>query len=98
MKLYYEISFEDFAYNKCWQGARDTIDELTADEVKRLGDLLEEAFDEGTNETELNDFLWHERDTIAEWLGFYDFDDLMKKHRGEEDDEEESEEDEEEEE
>lgn len=92
MKLYYETTFEDFAYNRCWSGAKDTIDELTSDEVERLSCLFEEVFAEDTDECELNDFLWFERDTIAEWLGYYDFDDLIKKHKGEDDEESEDEE------
>ena len=85
MKLTYETSFEDFAYNRCWSGAKDTIEELTSDEVERLGQYIEEMFEGEVDETELNDFLWFERDTIAEWLGYEDFDDLMKKHKEEDD-------------
>ena len=29
-------------------------------------------------DVELNDFFWFERDTIAEWLGYEDYDELMK--------------------
>ena len=86
MKLYYETTFEDFAYNKCWSGAKDTIAELTSDEVERLGYAIEDmiASDcdvDGWDEGELNDYLWFERDDIAQWLGYADFDDLMEQHK-----------------
>ena len=88
MKLYYETSFEDFAYNKCWSGAKDTIAELTSDEVERLGQYIEDMFEDEVDETELNDFLWFERDTIAEWLGYDDFDSIMNKNKEESEDSE----------
>ena len=31
-------------------------------------------------DTELNDFFWFERDLIAEWLGYEDYDELMHDH------------------
>ena len=30
-------------------------------------------------DTELNDFMWFEDDTIAEWLGYNDFDEIMNR-------------------
>ena len=42
---------------------------------------------EGWSDTAINDFLWFETDTIAEWLGYEDWDDLCRKHAGEEEDE-----------
>ena len=68
-------SIEDFTF---WSGAKDTLEELSADEQKQLFAILEELQEEW-QETELNDFIWFERDTIAEWLGYTDFDELMNK-------------------
>ena len=49
--------------------------------------LENDIFPDGCTDTELNDLLWFERDTIAEWLGFSDWEAL---ENGEEDEEEEN--------
>ena len=94
MKIYKEISILDF---EPWYGAVQTVEELTSDELEQIGDILEGmiAEDDGWSETELNDFLWFEMDTIAEWLGYKNWEALEKAHRKHElelDDEEDEEE------
>ena len=77
MKITKEVdSYSDFEF---WSGARDTAVELTADEIAEVFSILEDAYPEGMTETELNDFFWFERDTIAEWLGYEDFDEIMNR-------------------
>lgn len=75
---------EDNIYNfQFWSGAKDTIAELTMDEMQSLENLIEEIFyDKLPTDTEINDFVWFERDTIAQHLGYDDFDELM--HRNDE--------------
>ena len=66
-----EYDFDIF--NDCWSGAEDRISSLTPDLAKKLADLLEDSEiwgDETPTETEVNDFIWFEDDTYAEWLGF----------------------------
>ncbi len=75
-------------YEDTWSGGKDTIDSLTSEQVDYLEQMLDDYFaDQGEipTDTEVNDFLWFERDTIAEWLGFKDFDqlDLYNKHSDE---------------
>lgn len=70
-----------------WSGGKDTLDVLidkgVCDEVQSL---IEETFcDETPTETEINDFLWFERDFIAGYLGYKDWD--VFEHGEEEDDE-----------
>ena len=53
------------------------------DEMQSLENLIDEIFyDELPTDTEINDFVWFERDTIAQHLGYDDFDELM--HRNDE--------------
>lgn len=66
----------DNIYDKLWSGGRDTLDDLTDEQIDTILDILESEGTEYTL-TELNDFFWFERDTIAEWLGYSDYDDLM---------------------
>ena len=79
MKVYKEIDSRwDFDF---WSGARDTVQYLTDDEVEQIFSMLEEIYPEGMDETEVNDFFWFEDDTIANWLGYSSFDEIM--HRRE---------------
>ena len=91
MKIYKEESLRDFDF---WSGAKDTVKYLTDEELDQIETMLEEINPDGMDETEINDFFWFEDDTIAEWLGYDDFEELM--HRDDEDWEEEEEEEEEE--
>ena len=56
--------------NNSWSGALDTLKDIEeADKEDELMYLLEEVFADTTpTETEVNDFLWHERDYIYESL------------------------------
>jgi hypothetical protein len=75
MKIVNEIeSLSEFG---AWSGGQDTINDLTEEQLDSLFPMIEEAFPEGLSETELNDFLWFERELIAEWLGFEDYDALL---------------------
>jgi len=71
VKQEYEFDF----YNDTWGGAKDRMHDLTDD----LRDTLENYLSGDTEtifgelvptETTVNDFLWFEDDTYAEWLGF----------------------------
>lgn len=93
MKIYSEISLENF---EAWSGAVDTMDTLrnleaeTGDNIfDNLESMIEEVMGDDMSETDLNDFLWFENDTIAEWLGYSDWEELERKADGEEDDEDE---------
>ena len=57
--------------NNSWSGALDTLKDIEeADKEDELMYFLEEIFADITpTETELNDFLWHDRDYIYENLG-----------------------------
>ena len=61
-----------------WSGAKDTLADLDDDQLNTIIQILADEYPDGIDETELNDFLWFERDTIADWLGFDDFDALMR--------------------
>ena len=88
MKITGEISLRNF---EGWSGAVDTLNTLTDDQKDALEANLEDLYPDGMDESSLNDLLWFENDSIAEWLGFEDWEDLERKNSGgdeEEDDEE----------
>lgn len=76
MKIYKEDSLRNFDF---WSGAVDTVKYLTEEELDRIETILEDAYPDGMDETEINDFFWFEDDTIAEWLGYDDFEELMNR-------------------
>ena len=65
-----EIDFEDLR-NICWCGAIDTLNTIEENgKEEELMNYLEEVFcDEIPTETEVNDFLWFESETIFDALG-----------------------------
>ena len=65
-----EMDYRTLKYNS-WSGALDTLKDIEeADKEDELMYLLEEIFtDTIPTETEVNDFLWFERDYIYENLG-----------------------------
>lgn len=72
MEYKVESSLDRF---EAWSGGKYTLDKLIekgdCDEVESL---IEESFvDELPTETAINDFLWFERDFIAEHLGYKDW-------------------------
>ena len=88
MKIYTEQSLADF---KFWSGAETTAqriwEEQGSEGFDQLEAILEDLYPDGIDETDLNDLLWFDADTVYEWLGIGD----------EEEDEGEDEEDEDEE-
>ena len=76
MKIYKEESLRNFEF--CY-GACDTVNYLTDEELDTIEIILDKRNPEGMTETEINDFFWFEEDTIAEWLGYSSFDEIMDK-------------------
>lgn len=74
MKYVCENSLANFPF---WSGGKDTADVLTYEELETLDSLLEDVFMEKLpTDTEINDFFWFERNTVAERLGYEDWEDL----------------------
>ena len=76
MTIKTETTLKNFEF---WGGAKDTVKYLTESELDTIQSYLEELYPEGMTDTELNDFIWFEDDTIAEWLGYNDFDEIMSR-------------------
>ena len=71
--MYVKIEMDDFRTlkNNSWSGALDTLKDIEeADKKDELMYLLEEIFtDTIPTDTEVNNFLWFERNYIYESLG-----------------------------
>lgn len=80
MTIKTETTLKNFEF---WSGAKDTVKYLTESELDTIESYLEELYPEGMTDTELNDFIWFEDDTIAEWLGYNDFDEIINRSKEE---------------
>lgn len=77
MKITKEVnSWNDFDF---WSGAEDTVKYLTCDEIETIFAQLEEIYPEGMTDTELNDIFWFETETIAQMLGYDNFDEIRNR-------------------
>lgn len=76
MKVQTEVSLHNFEF---WSGAKDTVKYLTWDELDKIEAMLEDLYSDGINKTELNDLFWFKEDTIAEWLGYNNFDEIIER-------------------
>ena len=67
MKISYELNLNSF---DAWSGAIETLDRIRREgKCEELEVILEELYPDGMDETELNDLLWFDGDTVFEWLG-----------------------------
>lgn len=67
MTITYELDLRNF---EAWSGAKDTLERIQREgKCDLLEQILEDTYPEGMTETELNDLLWFESDTVFEWLG-----------------------------
>ena len=70
MKIYSDISLENFEF---WSGAVDTAERITEEgKWDSLEAILEDLYPDGITDTQLNDLLWFEPNTVYEWLGISD--------------------------
>ena len=76
MKIYTEQSLANF---KFWSGAETTAqriwEEQGSEGFDQLEAILEDLYPDGIDETDLNDLLWFDADTVYEWLGIEDEED-----------------------
>ena len=90
MKIYTEQSLADF---KFWSGAETTAQRIWKEQgsegFDQLEAILEDLYPDGIDETDLNDLLWFDADTVYEWLGIEDEDADDDDDEDEEDNEEE---------
>ena len=78
MRIYRDIPLTQFEF---WAGGKDTVEELTDSELEQIEQILEHIYPEGLSAGELNDIFWFQRDLIAEWLGYKDFDEIMERNK-----------------
>ena len=67
MTITYELDLNSF---QAWSGAKDTLERIQREgKCEALENILEELYPDGMTETELNDLLWFDSESVYEWLG-----------------------------
>ena len=70
MKIYKDESLSNFEW---WSGAVATADRIWEEQgsegFDQLEAILEDLYPDGIDETDLNDLLWFDAETVYEWLG-----------------------------
>ena len=67
MTITYELDLERF---EGWSGAKETLERVQREgRCGELENILEELYPEGMTETQLNDLLWFDSESVYEWLG-----------------------------
>ena len=67
MTITYELDLNRF---EAWSGAKDTLERIQREgKCAELENVLEELYPDGRTETELNDLLWFDSESVYEWLG-----------------------------
>lgn len=73
MKISYELDLSTF---EAWSGARYTLDCIIKEgKCEDLEFILEDLYPDGMTETQLNDLLWFDSESVFEWLGISDEED-----------------------
>lgn len=76
MTIKSEISLENF---QAWSGAVSTLNRIINEgKCSQLEFMLEELYPDGMTDTQLNDLLWHDSDTVFEWLDIRTYDQIKE--------------------
>lgn len=71
MKIISDTSLENF---DAWSGAVETKNRIIEENKEsEFEAYVEELYPDGLTDTELNDLLWFEEESIFEWLGIHDY-------------------------
>ena len=66
MKIYYEDSIQNF---KFWDEAKSHAEMLTESELDQFEDFVNEAYPDGIEDTELNDWMWFDFESVCDAIG-----------------------------
>lgn len=67
MTITYELDLNRF---EAWSGAKGTLERIQREgKCGLLEQILDDIYPDGMTETELNDLLWFDSETVYEWLG-----------------------------
>ena len=83
MTITYELDLERF---EAWSGAKETLERVQREgRCGELENILEELYPKGMTETQLNDLLWFDSESVYEWLGIRSEEQIKKEIKEAED-------------
>lgn len=76
MTIKSDISLENFG---AWSGGKSTLDRIINEgKCGELESMLEDLYPDGMTDTQLNDLLWFDSDTVFGWLGIRTYDQIKE--------------------
>lgn len=67
MTITYELDLNSF---EAWSGAKETLERIQCEgKCAELENILDDIYPDGMTETELNDLLWFDSESVYEWIG-----------------------------
>ena len=66
MKVISEMSLTSFEF---WGGAKDRAKMLTYEEIERIGEIIEDMYEE-IEDVAINDLFWFYFGCVVDWLGY----------------------------
>lgn len=76
MTIKSDISLENF---EAWSGGKSTLDRIINEgKCGELESMLEDLYPDGMTDTQLNDLLWFDSDTVFGWLGIRTYDQIKE--------------------
>ena len=83
MTITYDLDLNSF---NAWSGAVDTLDRIQREgKCEELENILEDLYPDGMTETQLNDLLWFDSESVYEWLGIRSEEQIKKEIKEAED-------------
>ena len=84
MTITYDLDLNSF--NAWSSGAVDTLDRIQREgKCEELENILEDLYPDGMTETQLNDLLWFDSESVYEWLGIRSEEQIRKEIKEAED-------------
>ena len=77
MKITSDVELRSFQFQS--NVAKETVKYLTFSELDRIQQILEEAYPDGMTDSNLEDIFGYEADTIANWIGYDNFDQVKSR-------------------
>ena len=83
MTITYELDLNSF---QAWSGAKETLERIQCEgKCGLLEQILDDIYPDGMTETELNDLLWFDSESVYEWLGIRSEEQIRKEIKEAED-------------
>ena len=74
MQVTYDLDLNRFDF---WSGAVYTAEQFSSAELMQLENYFEEVYGDSVSAGDVNNAFWFEADTLAQYLGYSDFEEVV---------------------